>query len=259
MGLFAAVAQVLMRRARRLYQQELAPVDLPAAAFALDASLLHLSARLFPWPVAANATPPPSSRICCWPVQQFAACGRLAPKARGQRLKSSTTCPWSRVVFMSWTAVILIFTRCAGWPNKASSWSAPDAVPVFANAQPGGANVWPALRSSHPPDQSAMHSHRSYPQTLRRVRLWDDTNQKSLVLLTNHFEVPQHSLTEANCHAGRSNCFLNGSNNTCACAIFRRLNAVQCQVWSALCVYLLRPFSRRKATSTRLRMKSSKS
>ena len=52
--LFAAVAQILMRQARRLYQHDPVPVDLPEAAFALDASLIHLSARLFPWAVGGK-------------------------------------------------------------------------------------------------------------------------------------------------------------------------------------------------------------
>ena len=46
--LFQALAEVLMRRAARLYQGEHADPDLPAVAFALDSSIISLSLNLFP-------------------------------------------------------------------------------------------------------------------------------------------------------------------------------------------------------------------
>jgi uncharacterized protein DUF4372 len=47
--LFAALADILMRRARRLYQGDLSDSDLPFLAFALDSSIIRLSLKLFPW------------------------------------------------------------------------------------------------------------------------------------------------------------------------------------------------------------------
>src|SRR5580704_7720343 len=48
-GLFQAIAQILMRRAARLYQTEAGDLDLPKVAFALDSSIISLSLNLFPW------------------------------------------------------------------------------------------------------------------------------------------------------------------------------------------------------------------
>ncbi len=47
--LFAELAGVLMRRARRLYANEPIPLGLDADLFALDATLIELSLALFPW------------------------------------------------------------------------------------------------------------------------------------------------------------------------------------------------------------------
>lgn len=47
--LFEALAQLLMRRAARLYQDEPGDPDLPQVAFALDSSIISLSLKLFPW------------------------------------------------------------------------------------------------------------------------------------------------------------------------------------------------------------------
>ncbi len=46
---FEAVAQLLMRRAARLYQRCAVDPDLPAVAFALDSSLIALNLKLFCW------------------------------------------------------------------------------------------------------------------------------------------------------------------------------------------------------------------
>src|ERR1700691_3714352 len=47
--LFEALARVLMRRAARLYRDDLTDPDLPKVAFALDSSVIALSLSLFPW------------------------------------------------------------------------------------------------------------------------------------------------------------------------------------------------------------------
>src|SRR5947208_5836148 len=47
--LFQAVAEILMKRAARLYQQEPTNLDLPSMVFALDASIISLGLELFPW------------------------------------------------------------------------------------------------------------------------------------------------------------------------------------------------------------------
>ena len=47
--LFADVAAVLMRQARKLYQDRPAELDLDGDLFALDATVIELSLKLFPW------------------------------------------------------------------------------------------------------------------------------------------------------------------------------------------------------------------
>ena len=47
--LFEALAQILMRRAARLYREDRTDPDLPKVAFALDSSVIALSLSLFPW------------------------------------------------------------------------------------------------------------------------------------------------------------------------------------------------------------------
>src|ERR1700733_155372 len=46
---FAAVAEVLMRRVRRAYRDQPRELELPEVCYALDASMIHLSLAVFPW------------------------------------------------------------------------------------------------------------------------------------------------------------------------------------------------------------------
>jgi hypothetical protein len=53
--LFLAVAQVLMRRAARLYQADKPDSDAVNVAFALDTSIISLSLKMFPWGYYAHS------------------------------------------------------------------------------------------------------------------------------------------------------------------------------------------------------------
>jgi hypothetical protein len=46
---YEAVAQVLMRRVRRAYQEHPQELELPETCYALDASMIDLSLAIFPW------------------------------------------------------------------------------------------------------------------------------------------------------------------------------------------------------------------
>lgn len=47
--LFQGIAELLMRRAAKLYQADTIDVDVPNMVFALDSSIISLSLNLFPW------------------------------------------------------------------------------------------------------------------------------------------------------------------------------------------------------------------
>ena len=48
-GIFAEVADLLMRRVRRLYENQPQELQLPEVCYALDSSMIHLSLAIFPW------------------------------------------------------------------------------------------------------------------------------------------------------------------------------------------------------------------
>jgi IS4 transposase len=84
-------------------------------------------------------------------------------------------------------------------------------------------------------------SAQSYPQRLRRIRVYDATNRVSLVLLTNQMELPAASIAELYRKRWQVELFFKWIKQHLRVRGFygRSENAVRCQIWSAICAYLM--------------------
>ncbi len=240
--LFATVAQVLMRQARRLYQHDPAPVDLPEAAFALDASLIHLSARLFPWAAGGqrHATAIKLHLLLALRgnLPAWAACTKgLLPEVK--MLETLPVEPGCFYVmdrgYLNFHRLRLIAQQQAHFVVRARRRCG------FVVRQSSPVDKTTGLRCDQTIHLTNPHSHRAYPEALRRIRVWDDTNQKSLVLLTNHWAVPASNIAELYRRRWQIELFFKWIKQHLSLRGFwgKSPNAVQCQVWSAICVYLL--------------------
>lgn len=241
-GLFATVAQALMRQARRLYQQDVLPVDLPEAAFALDASLIHLSARLFPWAAAATRNPTAIKLHLLLALRgnlpAWAAC-TAAPLAEVKMLDQLPVEPGCFYVldrgYLDFRRLRLLAQQQAYFVVRARrglGWVVRRSHKVDLTTSVRRDQI---IRLTNP------HSHRLYPETLRRVRVWDAVQQKSLVLLTNHFQIPAQTVAQLYRRRWQIELFFKWiKQHLCLRGFLGKTpNAVQCQLWSAICVYLL--------------------
>jgi IS4 transposase len=84
-------------------------------------------------------------------------------------------------------------------------------------------------------------SAKSYRQPLRRVRVYDAENQVTLVLLTNQFEVPAAMIGHLYRKRWQVELFFKWIKQHLRIRSFygRSQNAVRCQIWSAICAYLM--------------------
>jgi transposase len=84
-------------------------------------------------------------------------------------------------------------------------------------------------------------SAKSYPQPLRRVRVYDSENQVTLVLLTNQFDLPAWVIAELYRNRWQVELFFKWIKQHLRIRSFygRSCNAVRCQIWSAICAYLM--------------------
>lgn len=84
-------------------------------------------------------------------------------------------------------------------------------------------------------------SRQYFPQPLRRVRIRDEANQSSLVLLTNHLGLSAATIAELYRRRWQVELFFKWIKGHLRLRTFlgRSENAVRLQVWSAICTYLL--------------------
>jgi Transposase DDE domain/Domain of unknown function (DUF4372) len=240
--LFAAVAQALMRRARRLYQEEPQDPILPETAFALDASQIHLSARLFPW--ASGVTRQATA------IKLHALLALRGPLPAWAALTAGGVCD-AKMLDQVPIQADCVYVLDRGYQNflrlrriaeggayfvvrarRDLSYRSLEAKPVDKAA---GARCDQRILLTHP------KSWRAYREPLRRVRVYDATHQRVLVFLTNHFGMPSQTVADLYRRRWQIELFFRWIKQHLCLRGFLGVspNAVQCQLWSALCVYLL--------------------
>lgn len=247
--LFQALAQILMRRAARLYADHPTDPEVSRVAFALDSSIISLSLNLFPWSYYARS-------------RQSALKLHLLLSLRGN--------------LPAWGAITE-----AGFPDMKIL----DRIPVLRDAyyvmdrgyldfirlhrlhQAGGFfvvrnkhHVKFRVTASRPVDKSnglrcdqtirliSPWSRKSYPIPLRRIRVYDAENQVALVLLTNQFDLPAAAIAELYRKRWQVELFFKWIKQHLRIRSFygRSENAVRVQIWSAICAYLMAAIVRKQ-------------
>jgi Transposase DDE domain/Domain of unknown function (DUF4372) len=240
--LFEALAQILMRRAGRLYQQDRSDPDWPQVAFALDSSVIALCLNLFPWGYYART--------------------RKAAVKLHVRLSLQGNLPaWAAITEADFPDMkMLDHIPVIPGAYDVMDRGYLDLGRLFRRHQAGGffvvrskSHVKFRVTASGPVDKSTPlrcdqtirlsgHSScRSYPEPLRRIRVYQAENKVSLVLLTNQFEVPALVITDLYRQRWQVELFFKWIKQHLRLRAFygRSQNAVRCQIWSAICAYLL--------------------
>lgn len=238
---FAALAEYLMRMARRLYQSEPGALAHIESIYALDASIIDLSFALCPW---ANWT------------------GRDAAVKLHTLLDLRGNIPAFVRITEAQRYETAIFREL---PVEPGSYYLMDRgyqdFATFHHMDQRGAffvarakcNVRFTVSQSRPVDkttglrcdQSVVLANRAprrlYPQRLRRVRFFDREHQISVVLWTNQFALPAVTIAELYQQRWQVELFFKWIkyNLRLRCFLGLSFNAVRIQLWSAICVYTL--------------------
>jgi len=237
----AAMAQVLMRRAAKLYADDATDPDLPQVGYALDASLISLSLALFPWALWRGPT--------------------AAVKLHTLLSLRGPVPTWTAVTEACFPDSLML----EHIPLEKGAFYVLDRgyldFPALANLQAAGAffvvrskcHLSFRLMTSRPVDKSTGlrcdqtvylrrgRSRSAFPWSLRRIRVRDEVAGRSLVFLTNHFELPAITVAELYRRRWRVELFFKWIKGHLRLRAFlgRSENAVRLQVWSAICAYLL--------------------
>lgn len=95
---------------------------------------------------------------------------------------------------------------------------------------------------------TGFYSRKGYPRSLRRVRLKDPETGKTLVFLTNHFEVTAKTVCDLYRSRWQVELFFKWIKQHLRINEFfgRSENAVKCQIWIAVATYLLVAIARKR-------------
>jgi len=239
--IYADLAQVLIRRARRLYADEDLGLQLKQTAYALDATIIDLCLSLFPW--ASFRRTKAAIKIHTLmdlrgnlPTTVFITSGRFHEVRILDRLQLEP-------------GAIYIMDRA--FTDFARLYRFNQAKAFFITRAKKGFDF--RRLYSHPVDKSTgvqcdqtiglkgFYSRQDYPDQLRRIRFYDAEQHRRLVFLTNHFDLPAPTITQLYKCRWRVELFFKWIKQHLRIKSFfgTTANAVKTQIWIAISVYVL--------------------
>lgn len=248
--LFAAVAEVLIRKATDLYQAEPQDPDFPQLVYALDASIIHLSLKLFPWAYWGR------SRASALKLHTLIALKGQLPvwaaitEAAFPELKMIDQIPVQPGAFYIMDRGYLDFTRLSRLQQAGASFVVRSKRHVrFQILTHRTINSSPGLQSDQTVRLSSPWSQKSYASPLRRIHFWDATQNRGFVFLTNDFALAPLTICQLYQRRWQVELFFKWVKQHLRIRHFfgRSLNAIHCQIWTAICTYLLVAILRKEA------------
>jgi hypothetical protein len=240
--LFEALAQILMRRAARLYQEDRADPDLPNVAFALDSSVIALSLSLFPWGYYARSQKAAVRLHLLLSLQGNLPAWAAVTEPHFPDCKTLDQVPVLPGAFYIMDRSYLDFVRLYRLQEAGALF----VVRCFRHVAFRVVKCQPVdkstgLRCDQIIRLTSDWSAKSYPQALRRIRVYDAKNQVHLILLTNQMELPAPVISQIYRQRWQVELFFKWIKQHLRIRSFygRSQNAVRCQIWSAICAYLM--------------------
>jgi hypothetical protein len=240
--LFQAIAQVLMRRAAALYSQDDCGVDVPGLVFALDSTMISLALNLYPWAfyprtrqgaVKLHLMLSLKGNLPAWAVITE---NRISDMSR---LDELPVYPGAHYVM---DRGYMDFVRLYRVHRSGGFFVVRCKEPVsFKTLERIAAEKAYGIQCDQMVRLKSNWSAKSYPELLRRIRSRNLETAKEVVLLTNNFFSPSEVIAQLYTKRWQIELFFKWIKQHLRLRAFygRSDNSVRCQVWSAICAYLL--------------------
>jgi len=239
--MFQAVAEVLMRRAARLYQNCVSDPELPTVAFALDSSLIGLSLNLFSWG-SYNRFKRALKLHLMLSLQGKMPAWAAITEGRYPDMKILEKIPILPGAYYVMDRGYLDFVRLFQIHSTGGFFVVRNKKHVrFRVLASRPVDKRTGLRCDQTIRLTSNWSEKSYPEPLRRIRVYDPEKKLTLVLLTNQFALPALVIAELYRNRWQVELFFKWIKQHLRIRSFygRSENAVRCQIWSAICAYLM--------------------
>jgi hypothetical protein len=239
--IYADFAQVLIRRARRLYADEPLGVELEQAAYAFDATTIDLCLALFPWArfrrhkaaiklhtlLDLRGSIPCFVHITDGKTHEVTVLDELVVEPGAFYVMDRGYIDFARLHALTQGLAFFVvrakrnldFRRCRAQPVDKTT----------------------GLRSDQTIRLRGRKSSRAYPDPLRRISYVDAETDTRFVFLTNHFRLPALTIAQLYHCRWRVELFFKWIKQHLRIKAFYGLseNAVKTQVWTAIAVYVL--------------------
>jgi transposase len=239
--IYADFAQVLIRRARKLYAQEALAVDLAHTVYALDSTTIDLCLSLFPWAkfrrrkgaVKLHTLLDLRGNIPCFV--------RVSP-GKTHDVNVLDQLPIEPGAFYVMDRGYLDFERLFRFTTEAAFFVTRGKRNLDCTRRAGRpVDKATGLRSDQTIVLAGPKSSRSYPDPLRRVAFFDAQHERRLVFLTNNFSLPALTIARLYQCRWQIELFFKWIKQHLRIKAFYGTtdNAVKTQVWIAISVYVL--------------------
>lgn len=239
--IFADFAQVLIRRARKLYAGDALSVELEATVYALDSTTIDLCLSLFPWApfrrrkgavklhtlIDLRGNIPCSIYISPGKMHDVNALDHLLIEPGAFSVMDRGYVDFRRLqrfalasaYFVTRSKTNLDFRCRASREVDKSTGLRADQTIVLAGPK----------------------SSRLYPEALRRVKLYDDEHDRRFTFLSNNFALPALTIPQLYKSRWQVGLFFKWIKQHLRIKAFygNDVNAVKTQVWIAISVYVL--------------------
>jgi len=239
--IYRDVAQTLIRKARDLYAGDDFGLQLDETVYALDASIIDLCLSVFPWAGFRRT----KSAVKLHTLLDL----------RGN-IPSFVAITEGRYHEVNILDVLLleagaIYIMDRGYIDFERLYNVDQAAAFFIVRSK--ANTRMRRLYSQPVDKacglrcdqivvpSGFYSAKKYPGKLRRIKFYDQDQNRHLVFLTNHFKLPAFLVAELYRYRWKVELFFKWIKQHLRIKAFYGTseNAVKTQIWIAICVYVL--------------------
>jgi hypothetical protein len=239
--IYAALAQQLIVRARRLYAGEPLAVDLDATVYALDSTTIDLCLSMFRWArfrrtkgaiklhtlLDLRGPIPSFVYISDGKLHDVNALDELPIEAGSFYVMDRGYLDFARLYLLHRLGAFFVIRA-----KRSLRYTRVHSLPVDPTT---------GVRSDQIIGLTVFYSQQGYPERLRRIRFFDAETKRFFVYLTNNFALP--ALTIALLYKSRwqVELFFKWIKQHLRIKRFfgTSANAVKTQVWIAICVYVL--------------------
>lgn len=239
--IWADLAAVLIRRARRIYSQEDLGLDLKNTVYALDSSTIDLCMSLFPWALFRST----KSAVKIHTLLDLR--GAIPAFIYLSDGKTHDTKVLDMLVFEP--GAFYVMDR--GYMDFQRLYRLHQAGAFFVTRAKN--NLRAKRVYSAPTDRSTgviadqrvmlegFYASQDYPEHIRRIRFTDPSSEKSLIFLTNNTSLPATTIATLYKNRWQVELFFKWIKQHLRIKHFLGTseNAVKTQIWSAVCTYVL--------------------